>query len=400
MSISTTLTIETENKKITQVEATVFKEMITNEGLSISQMNDQGVRVILFFSSSLACPYCQGTIDDIYELKNELAKLNVVPVVCHAETNQVWNEFVQLTDNNRKFEELLHLERTKWNKYFKLESSVSSLILETLGSGIQELKRLKANGIKGKLSWFSEETKDLLAAIFVVANSKIVSEYRKTSKSERFDLAKLAIDDSFSISVHTSYYYCDYFKKKTVKRLSKEIAEKKRSRNSDIEKETELRVLQNTDLLNMKLLDVLENEKYRQYFKMFCMNQFCIENIIFYEEVLKYKNIPEHRKLLGENIINTFFIKDSLYEINTTEKLMQDTRERVKKNEKNAFDEILTEIQTDILLNVFKEFKNSASFITMLMSDVHQLNPVPMMTKEKRKPSFERLFRSSKSFNK
>lgn len=39
--------------KLTQVDGNIFKQMTTNEGLSVAQMNDLGVKVVLFFSSSL-----------------------------------------------------------------------------------------------------------------------------------------------------------------------------------------------------------------------------------------------------------------------------------------------------------------------------------------------------------
>lgn len=42
-----------EKNKITEVNPQVFQKMVTNEGLSIAQMNELGVKVVLFFSSSL-----------------------------------------------------------------------------------------------------------------------------------------------------------------------------------------------------------------------------------------------------------------------------------------------------------------------------------------------------------
>lgn len=374
----------TKDTKVTQVDAKVFKEMVTNEGLSISQMNDMGVKVILFFSTSLACPYCQGTIDDIYELKMELAKLNIVPIVCHEETDETWEEFVDLSSANKKFGELLHLNRTKWNKNFKLESSVGSLIMETLGAGLQELKRLKSNGIKGKLSWFKDETKNLLAAVFVVANSQIVSEYRKSTKHERIDLAKVVIEPNLAIEVHTSYYSCDYVKKSNIKRSSKDLSEKRRRSRYETLKAQDEQLQELGKLFEkneLTLKDVLGNDSYRQHFKMFCLNQFCIENIIFFEETAKYKaSDKEKRRSIGENILNTFFVRDGIFEINTNDHFIDDAKKKIFENDEDAFDQILKEVQTEILTTVFNDFKKSAGYITMIMSDqkTEKLNPVSL----------------------
>lgn len=372
--------ISDKKQKLTNVDPKVFSEMVTSEGLSISQMNDMGVKVILFFSSSLACPYCQGTIDDIYELKTELGKLNIVPVICHEESNEVWQEFIELGEKNKRFSELLHLERTPFNKHFKLDSTIGSFIIETLGVGIEELKRLKKKGIKGKFSWWNEETKNLLAAVFLVSKSKVISEYRKSLKNERIDLARLVIDQKTVLELHTSYYYCDYFKKKSYKNLSKEDKESI-SKVSFQELKLSDQKLKKLDLPNMTLKELLENDHYRQQFKMFCLAQFCVEYLMFYEEVLKFKNSDKQdRKYLGEDIYNTFLLKDSIQEIWTKSKLIQNASQKLKENDPESFDEIVKDVEETVLENTFKNFKVTSGYATMLSVEHKRdhFNPIPL----------------------
>jgi hypothetical protein len=44
---------KTKERKLTQVPNKVFQEMIASNGLSVAQMNEQGKKVVLFFSTSL-----------------------------------------------------------------------------------------------------------------------------------------------------------------------------------------------------------------------------------------------------------------------------------------------------------------------------------------------------------
>lgn len=266
-----------------------------------------------------------------------------------------------------------------------MDKTVFSLIKQTLGAGLNELKRLKSNGVKGKMSWWTEENKSTLAAVFVVADSKIIHEFKKSERSERFDLAKIIIDpNKEGIEIHTSYYQCDYWKKKKRNSLNRRNSLEKSPLMGMYEKSKELTsprskeltsprslsslTLKYIDSQTVTLKDVLENDTYREYFKVYTLSKFCVENVLFIEEVYKYKNLAkEKRKSFGNSIMDLFFENGSSYELNTNQDLKIKAKNGVENGEDEAFDEVIAELTNTVLLGMFKDFKDSTLYVDMLL---------------------------------
>lgn len=226
------------------------------------------------------------------------------------------------------------------------------------------------------MSWWTDENKNTLAAVFVVADRKIIYEYKKPERSERFDLAKIIIDPTKEgIEVNTTYYLCDYLKKKKTSRPSSRKNSmdslpslsgmyERRGSKEDLSPLAQKFI----ESQNVVLRDVLENDQYREYFKVYTMSKMCVENMLFYEEVLKYKKSDkDKRKGLGEAIIGQFFEQGSCYELNTNEKEKENAKKLVSNGAEEAFEQVVGELTNSVLLGMFKDFKNSSLYIDMLL---------------------------------
>src|SRR5690606_2515989 len=65
------------------------------------------------------------------------------------------------------------------------------------------------------------------------------------------------------------------------------------------------------------LQHVLENSQMRMYFKAFASNEYCSENILFYEEVQLYKrSMKMMLEKRATKIVKTYLQSDSLLELN------------------------------------------------------------------------------------
>ena len=127
------------------------------KGLTISDLNKKGLKVLIFFTASIGCLHCKGTIHDIYNLQKELLKLNCIPVIAHQEDYESYDKFINSSDATKKFSEILHMERKSFVKYFKLQHfGILSETAAFLKRGISEMSRLKKLGLKNETKYFTK----------------------------------------------------------------------------------------------------------------------------------------------------------------------------------------------------------------------------------------------------
>eukprot|EP01080_Neovahlkampfia_damariscottae_P002737 gene2737-4146_t len=408
-------------KQCTTVDSKIFEEMKTSEGISIAELN-MGLKVLIFFTSSIGCMHCKGTIHDIYTLQEELLKLNCIPVIAHEEDYETYDKFINSCDTTKKFSEILHMERKSYVKHFKLQHF--SKIGETvafLKRGFLEASRLAKLGLKNEMKYFTKDTETILSGVFVVHQQQIISEYRKEHKYQRFDLARILIDtDGTGIEVHTSIYECQIPKKKKMK--FGEEPEKKRQKSQSLFKRTfsmrqdsETVKRKPTDLLKLnldktqkgqssksplhlisprflsrqsslimplsshqkpmnengtvELEDVLVDKNYLKYFKLFATKEFSVENIVFYEEVIEFRGIEDKKKRLERinEMMETFFTSDSIYEINTSRKIISGLKEGMDNENVSSdfFDRVLCDVTQTNLSDTFQRFRFSELYKEM-----------------------------------
>jgi hypothetical protein len=299
-------TKEQQTSNLPEIPEKLFESMIDNEGYSVSDYNKKGFKVLLFFVSFIGCANCQGTLDDIVDLTEQLFLLNVIPIVVHNEDEETFQEWANESEQTQNIsKKILHFQRTKEiKKYFKLNSvSTVKYLTDSVGNlaAAAEVNRLALRGLKLVRKFMTKETSKLLAACFVVSNKKVISHFGKERKHQRFDLARIVIDtDGTGLEVHTDIFACDYmsnFKKKqsfkpikensviTIKKIKKKKSKPSLQRSNTFS----FSLFKEKKVVQFKMDEVLENPKYRKFLKTFCTREYAVENVIFYEQVRNIK---------------------------------------------------------------------------------------------------------------
>ena len=110
---------------------------------------------MLFFTASVGCIHCRGTIHDIYDLKDELLKLNCIPVIAHEENYETYDKFLNTSDVHKKFSSILHIERKSFVKYFKLQHfEIFSETYNFLMRGLTEISRISKLGYNNEMEYY------------------------------------------------------------------------------------------------------------------------------------------------------------------------------------------------------------------------------------------------------
>jgi hypothetical protein len=393
--------IKKQQENLLNIPKKLFQNMVDNTGTSVADYNKKGFKVLLFFTSYLGCTACQGTLHDIVDLKKQLLLLNVIPIIVHNESQEVYEKWSQENEKTKEFsKELLHLQRTKEIKnHFKLRKShwlkMAAFDFPTNPQFITELKRLASLGIGTFTKYANDETLGILAACYVISDCKVISQYSKDFKFQRFDLARIVIDtDGTGIEVHTDIYSCERPKKvpkeekekpqimvespKTEPKMKKSFSEFSMglTRMKDPKSTTPRNALlsflsprfksKDEDTMDSKseyqlsklsMYEVLKDDSCRKFLKSFATREYSVENIIFYEEVKKFQKMnQEERKKTSKLMVDFFFDPDSIYEINTTKKMKDDVELNVEESPVELFDEILKDIVMNTISNTYDRF--------------------------------------------
>ena len=96
-------------KKLTKVPKELFEKMVDNSNTSVAEYNRQGFKVLLFFTSHLGCPHCQGTMDDILDQRKQLYLLNTIPIVVHNESEKVFEQWSNENERTKKYQKRFYI---------------------------------------------------------------------------------------------------------------------------------------------------------------------------------------------------------------------------------------------------------------------------------------------------
>ena len=380
------------------VQPEIFDTMKCSNGKSISEINKQGYQVLLFFPSYIGSINCKGTLYDIIEFQEEMLKMNCIPIVAHGEDNLTYEKYINSSINTQIFSSILHMERKSFVKHFKLQHS--NLVYETywvMKKGISESQRLNKLGYKTDLSSLTKKTLvSILSAVFIIENQKIISEKRKEYQYQRFDLARILIDaNGCGSDSRKSLFESDFLmqikktkKKKTQKKgrttISSSLPENSNKLPSmETNKRFSLNPLdfmssksENLQYLtpnrkSLKILNeggiteleyVLKDERSLKYFKIYASREYSVENIILFEEIQIYKTLVENkRKIRSKQMMEIFFQKDSIHEINTSNRFIKVLERRIKEEDFSIdlFDIVLIDVIQNNLMDTFSRFQIS-----------------------------------------
>jgi hypothetical protein len=367
----------------THVDSSVFKRMITNKGISIAELNHQGLKVLLFFSTTLGCIFVQGIMHDILEIKEQLLKLNTIPVIVHNETSEDVEKILELNENTKKLKDLLFIEKKEFRKDFKIPTinlEKDSMTCKYDECHDKEKQRLKELGFSDFSSFkFPENTNEIpLAACFLIHNSKVALEYRQENRFERFDIARIVLDtDGYGLKTKSSVFdcklkkskHCDVLKmfKHPHYHLTKNHSLKDFvTKNFSFGKKSKSLPDNRIQFQEINLGAVLENEHFLGFFKLFATKEYCVENVLFYEEVQEYKHLNSlERQLRAKEMMDQFFDEDSINEINCSRNEKIRLFQEYKDFKEDLFDGTLAELMITFY-DMFERFQKSEYFGQML----------------------------------
>jgi hypothetical protein len=130
-----------------------------------------------------------------------------------------------------------------------------------------------------------------------------------------------------------------------------------------------------SDVDTIDLISVLQDPDMRRYFKLYSMKELSVENILFYEAVLKFRSNDNVDTIQQEakDIFNRFLVPSSHLEINIGShmrkkitSIIQQEEESDLHNNRTMFDEICTYIESANLADTFHRFKRHDSFLEMI----------------------------------
>ena len=150
-----------------------------------------------------------------------------------------------------------------------------------------------------------------------------------------------------------------------------------------------------SDSSEKTMTEVLENATMRTFFKAFLSNKFCLEMIIFLEQVNLYKMISNRKESLqhlispfvaaedqssssvvdnsalehkGRYIIDTFLAHDSMFQINTSQKLISKLNKSLEENgfSPTLFNDIASDMKANVLVHLYEEFMGTELYQEML----------------------------------
>ena len=181
---------ETEQKtKLTILNENLLKKMILNTKETIFEVCQKNEKILFFFPCSLGCPYCQGTLEDLYKsISDDSEEENFLPIILHDEDEKNFKLFIDFNERTKKFSNLKHIQRKDFIKEFIIEKEKFELnIWNFAKNGISEYRRLSGLGISPIYEIITKEANSILPCIFIIKDFKICFEYRKTNKYQRFD---------------------------------------------------------------------------------------------------------------------------------------------------------------------------------------------------------------------
>ncbi|EFC41032.1 predicted protein [Naegleria gruberi] len=370
---------------------------------SVLQLSEKH-RILLVFIKWFGCPICQNVIDDLQRYLSSFLLLNIVPVVCHQEDISKFSEYLSNT-------QLLHCRITK---EMKKEFSVKKASLLKHAKVMPSMIKLMVQKKKKFFLPSAHEIKgmDMLSSfgMYIVHKGQVTSSYSSDILNARPDygvfLFHLKEDHLYSDSSSPEDFLPRLLKLfPNMKMVFEELREKRKQqpelsslpltpRGSNFSTS-----FKNNEEDEFSLKNVLENATMRTFFKAFLSNQYCLEPVIFYEQVKMFRMLCQRRspaspsfeyqmenilahnspssaldlkiqecKQKAEYIIDNFLKDTSMFQINTSGKLLRKLFSAIEEkcSDETLFDDILQDIISSMLVFRFENFIDSPFFQDMI----------------------------------
>lgn len=342
----------------------LFDTMITNQGVSISDLNRSGLKVVLFFMRHFACAYCLANIDEIYNLHDSLLKNSCIPVLVHMETEESIAEYYSTTERKKEFLSMHRMRQTdEIMKYFGINqqsilAGVASALKFTFISKmrgfmvdegfVNDQKEFLTNQPKTDSGKFDVEKSVRLSSVFVIGDCKVIFHVAASNADDRIDIARIVVE----------YATQDMLNDLVESKYSKKLNNKPRPMLPAFEGKT-LRlncitpeVRPETDL---ELAQFLTTPSDFLLLKIWMTKEYNCENLIFYSHVMHYRQISDKNLRIksAKLMYDTFFNKESVLQLNVTKRENEEIHSHLSDPKVDLFNEVL---QTNIMNSIAESF--------------------------------------------
>ncbi|KAG2385672.1 hypothetical protein C9374_003487 [Naegleria lovaniensis] len=394
-----------------KVEMEILDSMIVHpSGHSVLQLSAKH-RVLLVFIKWFGCPMCQNVIDELQKYLSSFLLLNIIPVVCHQEHVDKFSKYISHT-------QIMHCSITNDIKKAFLVQRASllrhAMMMPTLFSYM----------IKHRKKFFLPSRKemkhmDMLSSfgMYMVFKGEVCHSFSSEKLNERPDYGSYIFQLEEEELLFKEYsqtpeeFIPDLVKLfPTMKEILRQVRMEKRKSVThamiqNVMNPTTFHNPTSDENDSLTVTTVLENASMRRFFKAFLANSFCLESVIFYEQVMQYKMLCQQEQHVAnmqckltnssyysspgtmsvlsdvENflelqqgieqkakyIIETFLEDHSMFLINTSKKIISKMKTSMEEcgYTETLFDEIVKDLIQQVLVYNFEEFTASKIFEDM-----------------------------------
>lgn len=317
---------------------------IAHTNYSVLQLS-QHHRVCLLFIKWLGCPMCASTITDIAKLLPTCIKMNTIPVICAQEDEITVTQYLQtMFPHDPIVKHMLFVANI--SKSIQKEFELKNDSLQNHIKALPKCLPLVLQGHKMQLPGKSVANAMVEFALFLVQQFKVTRKWKNTSSdaSARPDYGIFLVDANAQQ---------DLQQVAQLKTMFPQLQQTVRQWKAQLNGENEFATVE----------EVMNDTKKRSIFKAFAVNEYCVENVQFVEQVQEYKKqqVAEKRASMAKEIVQSYLVEDSFMELNVTNACKDNVQQQllIGGATEHLFDKIVNEMYMTVLADLFRRFKNS-----------------------------------------
>jgi hypothetical protein len=295
----------------------------TNELLSLNKITEKS-NLLLIFITDIEFISTKKLLNDIFDNYPNIIKTGTIPVIVHMESEMFISHYFNANIDLNKFNILPRIDDSDHylRNLFKIKNDENLIVTQNNYS----LSEKKLNKVYKK-----DVISNALVSAFYIEENKIINEFRSKKLDSFPDLMRLIINPEYSwikkSDQNLNSSYC--IDEKTYTQIKKDDNVKKsifglkfKMKEENKKEETfsgSFIPLKNVsdDLKDISLKDMIYHSKIRQYFKLYLSKEYCLENMMFIEQVQIFKNIQDSEKRFqySKDIYEEFFLSNSINEV-------------------------------------------------------------------------------------
>ena len=408
------------------VEKQIFTQFKTSNGKTLAQLSQHHNCLLIFrrFLRFGGCAFCNRRLYQIAKIYKSLLQLNIIPVVIHVESDEEVKEILEEHHNsNPILKEMIRLcdKEHLLAKHFGVEFKHPDVPQVLPKLAVIEKDEGFGQVLGLPLEQFEGESFLVVPKMFLIRDSTVIQSFNHglfgdapdVISSMIFDFSDLLTVESDSSNSGSSSNLLDDLgnagkspqmckltkkkKKASFEMLSNEMYKRLEAQNTrKAKKQVEKMMKPKTTLtficfiqktttdsernskldFSLSVHDVLQDETKRKYFKVYAFKELNAENITFYETVHQFKQSKDSldvkfqfaKKVFADYLSNI----DSPNFINTSDAKRVEIKKALESNPNSEnissiFDEVLNEVMSTVIPDIYMRFKVSKEFEQMFV---------------------------------